>query len=85
MIWGIRYHYLPEYEYVSRNQHGSRFKRVNQKKLNVARLSCKANNSKDLTELILLSHCLDIPVHYDFEDHVAYIEVISIDALKGIK
>lgn len=82
MTWTTGYYYMPQYGYVSVNQHGERFKKIQQKKLNVARLSCKLNNATDMAELILLSHSLDVSVHYDFEDQMAYIEVVSADVLR---
>lgn len=82
MTWSTGYYYLPRYEYVSTNQYGSRFKQKANKKLNVARLTCKTSDAFDLTRLILLSHHLNVSVHYDFEDHTAFIEVMSSDAVR---
>ena len=82
MTWTTGYYYLPRYKYVSTNQYGSRFKRTPQKKLNTARLSCKLKDTTDMAQLILLSHSLDVSVHFDFEDQTAYIEVVSADALR---
>lgn len=83
MIWETGYYYLPRYEYVSCNQHGERFKRIQHKKLNIAKLSCAITEATGMSRLILLSHHLDVPVHYDFNDHTAYIEVISADAVRS--
>ncbi len=83
MTWETGYYYLPQYEYVSCNQHGDRFKRKASKKFNVAKLSCEVNNAIDLKRLILISHTLNVPVHYDFEDHIAFIEVVSVDVLRN--
>ena len=82
MIWETRYYYAPRYEYVSCNQHGDRFKRKASKRLSIAKLSCEVNNASDLGRLILLSHHLNVPVHYDFDDHTAFIEVMSSDAVR---
>ena len=83
MTWVTGYYYAPRYEYVSCNQHGDRFKRKASKKLSVARLGCKLSDATALSRLVLLSHSLDVPVHYDFEDHEAYIKVMGADAVKG--
>jgi hypothetical protein len=73
---------MPQYECVNCNQHGARFKKKTSKRLNIARLSCKRTDASDLSRLILLSHSLNVPVHYDFEDQEAYIEVVSADVVK---
>jgi len=82
MTWEIGYYYAPRYEYVSCNQHGDRFKQKTSKRLSIAKLSCKHSNATDMSRLILLSHHLNVPVHYDFEDHTAFIEVMSSDAVR---
>jgi len=82
MIWEIGYYYAPRYKYVSCNQHGDRFKRKASKKLNIAKLSCKTNDNVGLTHLALLSHHLNVSIHYDFEDHTAFIEIMSSDAVR---
>ncbi len=82
MTWETGYYYASRYEYVSCNQHGDRFKRKAGKRLNIARLSCETTNANDMKRLILMSHTLDVPVHYKFEDHTAYIEVMSSDAVR---
>ncbi len=82
MTWETEYYYAPQYEYVSCNQHGDRFKQKASKRLSIAKLSCKTNDESGLTRLILMSHHLNVPVHYDFEDHTAYIEVMSSDAVR---
>lgn len=82
MTWTKDTIYIPQYEWTSSNQHGDRFKRKASKKLSVATLSCKTNNAIDLTKLILLSDTLDVPVHYDFEDHTAFIKLISYEAYR---
>lgn len=74
------YIYIPQYEWASSNQHGDRFKRKTSKQLSVATLSCKTNVANELRDLILLSHTLGVPVHYDFEDHTAFIKLISYEA-----
>ena len=82
MTWETGYYYAPRYEYVSCNQHGDRFKREASKRLSVAKLSCETNNATDLKRLILMSHTLNVPVHYNFDDHTAFIEVMSSDAVR---
>lgn len=83
MNWTKEYAYIPQYKFTSTNQHGDRFKRISSKKLSIAHISCKKDDVVGLLKLILLSHTLDVPVRYDFEDEQeAYIEVISEEALK---
>ena len=84
MNWTKGYYYQPHYQYTSCNQHGQRYKRVASKKLSVAKLSCKTNNTDGMSRLILLSHHLDTPVHYDFGEHEAYIEVISAEEVRRL-
>ena len=82
MTWETGYYYAPRYEYVSCNQYGDRFKRKASKKLSIAKLSCKYSDATGMSRLILLSHHLNVPVHYDFEDHTVFIEVMSSDAVR---
>ena len=84
MTWIEGEYYLPRYKYTGTNQYGDRFKRSPSKKVKVARLSCKTNSPVDTQHLILLSHSLDVPVHYDFEDGMAYIEVMSAEAIRRL-
>ena len=81
MIWVKDYTYIPQYKQVSSNQHGDRFKRITPKRLAVATISCKTDSAAELTELILLGHALDVPVHYDFSDHTAFIKIVSYETL----
>ncbi len=83
MTWEKSYKYLLQYEYVSTNQHGNRYKRVADKQISCAKLSADVNNAKDLRDLILLSYHLNVPVHYDFkpDPQTAYIEVIAREAV----
>ena len=82
MIWNTSYYYQPQYEYVSTNQHGNRFKRASQKMLNTVIMSCEIDGSLDIQQLILLSHSLDVPVHYNFKAGKAYIEVMSAEQVR---
>jgi len=83
MHWVREKLHLPQYEFVSRNQHGDRFKYAGQKKISIARISCEMDDTGGLLKLILLSHTLDTPVRYDFEgEQEAYIEVVSAETLR---
>lgn len=82
MHWDKEHLYFPRYEFTSSNQHGDRFKRVGQKHLSVAYISCGTDNAHGMSRLILLSHTLDVPVRYDFDDQKAYIKVVSDEALR---
>ena len=82
MRWDKEYLYVYKYEFTSCNQHGDRFKRTTQKRLSIAHLNCKLNDTTGMSRLILLSHTLDTPVRYDFNEQIAYVEVVSNEALK---
>lgn len=83
MEWNKKFTYVPQYELVSCNQHGNRFKYKGTKQICVARISCKRTDADGLMKLILLSHILNVPVRYVFEgDQEAYIEVVSHEALR---
>ncbi|KKN77454.1 hypothetical protein LCGC14_0360130 [marine sediment metagenome] len=82
MYWDKKSSCIYTYELVSCNQHGERFKRTTRKQLSVAHINCKLDDAVGMSELILLSHTLDVPVRYDFDEQRAYIEVVSNEALK---
>ena len=81
MTYITEYYYAPRYECTSSNQHGERYKRKASKQINVVKLSCKRDNASDLEDLVVLSHTLNIPVHYDFEDNTAFIRIMSGEAV----
>lgn len=81
MTYTTEYYYVPRYEYASSNQFGDRFKRTASKKINVAKLSCKRDNASDLEDLIVLGHTLNVPVHYDFTKNIAFIRIMSGEAV----
>ncbi len=83
MTWVKTYKYLPQYEYVNTNQHGDRYKRIADKQIGCAKLSADVSDVRDLRDLILLSHFLEVPVHYDFksEPQTAFIEVAAKEVI----
>ena len=81
MTYTTEYYYAPRYEYTSSSQYGVRYKKVASKKINVVKLSCKRDNASDLEDLVILSHTLDVPVHYDFKAAQAYIRIMSSEAV----
>ena len=83
MTWNQTYKYIPQYEYVSTNQHGDRYKQIADKQIRCAKLSAHWNEVEDMRQLILLSHFLNVPVHYDFkaDPQIAYIEIIAKEAV----
>lgn len=83
MTWTTTYYYLPQYKFTGCNQYGDRFKKTESKRLSIARLTCKIADENDISRLVLLSHSLNTPVHYDFEEHDAYIEVMSADVMRN--
>ena len=82
MNYATEYYYIPQYEHTSTNQHGRRYKMVSHKKVIVATLSCTPNDTDGLKRLILLSDRLQVPVRYDFEKQMAYIELMSADTVR---
>ena len=86
MTWEKTYVYAPEYEYVSVNQHGMRYRHIRNKQICCAKLSADIEIADDMKRLILLSHHLDVPVHYDFTTNpqTAYIEVAAKEALLSL-
>ncbi len=81
MQWSKEYIYVKQFAYVSTNQYGDRFKRIGNKRVSVAVLKADINNAGNLQTLILLSHHLDVPVHYDFESdpQVAFIKIVGAE------
>lgn len=83
MTYRKEYKNIRQYEHVSTNQYGYRYKQTGTKTLLVAELSAKIDNATDLKRLILLSHFLEVPVHYDFETHVAWIKIMSAESVNN--
>ena len=87
MLHTKKFHYGRNYEFVSTNQHGDRFKKVGHKKLSVDRLSVKTGivsslNAVDMSTLIIFSDRLDTPVRWDVDEKEYYIEIVSLEQLK---
>ena len=84
MTWGKRNIYLPEYEFTSRTKHGDRFKRNGTKQVSVATLETECKNISDMKILILLSHNLNVPVHFNYaEPQMAFIEIVARETIDG--
>lgn len=85
MTWERTYTYIKQYVYTSTNQHGDRYRAVASRRVSCAKLSAAIDNAHDMRQLILLSHHLEMPVHYDFgtshTPQTAYIEVISKESV----
>ena len=84
MEWSKGEYYLPRYSRTSINQHGDRYKRIASKRISMVRLTCATNDSDGTQKLILLSHHLNVPVHYDFDEQKAYIEVVSAEEVRKL-
>ena len=84
MFWTKQHFNLPQYEQTSGYYSSARFKRICSKPINMAKLSCKRTDATGLLELILLSHHLNVPVHYDFDDATAYIRVVSAESITNV-
>ena len=81
MTYTTEYYYAPRYGYTSTNQHGERFKRKPSKQINVVKLSCERTNASDLEDLVVFSHTLNVPVHYDFKENRVFIRIMSGEAV----
>ena len=81
MKWEKTFTHRTIYSYVSCNQHGNRYKATGTNNLSVCRMTADTTDATDMSRLVLLSHHLDCPVRYDFDDHTAYIEVVSREKL----
>ena len=83
MTWNERFTYIPQYEYAGTNQHGDRYKKTASKQVKVAVLTAKYDDDTDLRTLVLMSHTLGVPVHYEYESdpQTAYIEVVAKEDL----
>ena len=84
MHWDKGYLYVPQYGCAPSNQHGDRYKRTASKRLSIACLQCRLADSDGFSQLVLLSHTLDVPVRYDFDKAQTYIEVVSNEASQDI-
>ena len=81
MLWTKTLLTIPRYLFASSNQHGMRYKRISSKRVSCAKLEAKVTDAVDLRNLILLSHHLDAPVHYNFDvPQTAFIEIVSKEA-----
>lgn len=83
MTWIKTYVYVPQYEYANINQHGCRYKQIADKQINCVKLLTNWDDVDDMRQLVLLSHFLDVPVHYDFttDPQTAFIEVTAKEAV----
>lgn len=85
MHWdSSKYKYLPKYQYTNSNQYGARYRKRGSLQLRVLRLTADIGNAENLSRLILFSHSLNVPVHYDFDKQKAWIEVVSTEALNDL-
>jgi hypothetical protein len=75
--------YAPRYQKAGVNQHGFRYKQKGSVGLDCCRIEAKTTDTDGLRLLILLSHNLNAPVHYDFDANPqkAYIEVVSAETV----
>ncbi len=83
MKYETKYCYVPQYKFVSVNQHGCRYKEKQSKKIIVAKLSCKRTDASGMSDLIVIGHQLNVPVHYDFTDQTVFIEIVSADTIRS--
>lgn len=84
--WKTYYVTVPTYICNGSNQHGARYSRKGFQRMNVCRITARREEAGDLLQLILLSHRLNVPVHYDFDadPQTAYIEVVSAEEVRKL-
>lgn len=82
MTWVKNFIRITKFKWTSCNQYGNRYKADSVKRLSVAKLQCEISDEDGIQKLVLLSNTLDVPIRYDWNDHEAYIEVVSHEALK---
>lgn len=82
MNWSIKYKYIEQYKHVSCNQYGNRYKRLDSKRVKVVKMSTKyAKDAGELSQLIIMGDQLDIPVRFNFDHSIAYIEIVSAEVI----
>lgn len=83
MLYESNHLWLPQYEYVSCNQHGDRYKQVADKRVRMVRMTAQVQHASDLQDLIILSHELGVPVHHNYETkpQTAWIEIVAKEGL----
>jgi hypothetical protein len=71
--------YIPEYKYVSTNQHGDRYEKTGCKAVSGCRMTAQMDNKNDVQTIVILSDRLDVPITYDFQSspQTASIEFIA--------
>ena len=84
--WSKKFMWIRRFVWVGRNQHGDRYKKLNDMQISICRIEADRDNIIDLRNLILLSSQLDAPVRYNFDadPQEAYIEVVSAEKLREI-
>jgi len=74
---------VPEFEQVSRNQHGGRYRYVKTKYHRTGRMYANKDCAGDMKQLILIAQMLRIPVEYDFDEQRAYIRIAAVTPKGG--
>ncbi len=72
---------VDQFDFVSTNQHGDRYKRIESKYVHTVTLSAKFDNAADLLDLVALSDQLNVPVHYNFGEQEAYMILVSAESI----
>ena len=72
---------IEQFNFVSTNQHGDRYKQVQPKYIHAVTLSAKSDNAVELLDLVVLSEELNVPVHYDFDKQKAFMTLVSAEAI----
>ena len=70
---------IPQFEYISNNQHGERYKKIRYIRTVVVTMIAQIDNPCDMTKIAILSDQLDTPIKYNFgkTPQEASVEVIA--------
>ncbi len=82
MTYITNYQKIRRYEYTGSNQHGCRYKEIPGERVRRLELRCKTTNATDMRDLIVFSHELNVPVHYDYNTSEAYLELMSGEGVR---
>ncbi|NOQ21604.1 MAG: hypothetical protein GQ565_02990 [Candidatus Aegiribacteria sp.] len=71
--------HVPTYQFVSSNQHGDRYREQDGKtNYHTGRMTAAFDDAKELIQLVLIAQMLRIIVEYNFNEHVAYIDIAAV-------
>jgi len=68
---------VPKFRWVSCNQHGARYESSGTEHYNTGRMSAAHDDADGMRRLILIAQMLRIPVEYDFDKNVSYVDIAA--------